>query len=332
MRIGLIYELFEHFPWDPDDPPDADAEWEPEETVRALEEALRLLGHDPIRLGGPEALLRRGRPDVEAALSIAEGRKGRFREARALALLELWGIPYLGSDPLTVALSLDKAWTKDLVAAAGVRTPPYRVYRPGQIPQPDELPGPFPLFVKPRYEGSSKGITVHSRVESFGALCEQVRWVTRTYQQDALVEVFIAGAEFTVAVVGPPEAPRAYPVLQRAVETQTGIGLHALEHRGMPRGAWSYRADWPITGELEQRLQEAALRAYQKLECRDFARADFRVDSEGRVWFLEINPLPTFSPEGTFGVLAEYLGRSYVDFLAELLQPALERLVRLKRP
>nr|BCX00414.1 MAG: D-alanine--D-alanine ligase [Bacteroidota bacterium] len=325
MRIGLIYERFEDFVWDPSDPPDADAEWEPEETVAALERAIAHLGHEPVRLGTPEALLRSGRPAVDAAFSIAEGRAGRFREARILALLELWGIPYIGSDPLTLALSLDKAWTKDLVAAAGVRTPPYRVYRPGEEPDPADLPGPFPLFVKPRYEGSSKGITPQSRVESFSALREQVRWITSTYRQDALVECFIEGGEFTVAVAG-NNPPRAYPVLQRAVEVRTGIGLHALEHRGMPAGNWAYRADWPLTPELEAALQEASLRVYRKLECRDFARLDFRLDPEGRIWFLEINPLPTFAPDGTFGILAQYMGKPYEVFLAELLSPALERL------
>ena len=327
MRIGLIYDVFNRYPWRDDDPPDADAEYEPEETIRALERAVRHLGHEPVRIGTAFDLrdwLAEGL-DVEAAINIAEGTRSRNREAYAPILLEMAGIPYLGSDALTLSLSLDKAWTKDLATAAGVPTPPYRVYIDVEAVDPTDLPA-FPLFVKPRYEGTSKGITARSRVEGVAALCEQVQQITVAYRQDALVERFVeGGGEFTVAVVG-NDPPEALPVLQRAVETTTGIGLHALEHRGAPAGDWDYTLDGTLETELEDRLQDHALRAYEKLECKDFARADFRIDAEGRPWFLEINPLPTFAPDGTFAIIAELMNRDYDAFLAELIKCGLDRV------
>jgi D-alanine-D-alanine ligase len=327
MRIGLIYDVFNRYPWRDDDPPDADAEYEPETTVQVLARAVRRLGHEPVRVGTAYDLRDRLAEglDVGAAITIAEGAHSRNREAYAPILLEMAGIPCLGSDALTLSLSLDKAWTKDLAAAAGVPTPTHRVYSSAEAVDPDDVPG-FPLFVKPRYEGTSKGITAQSRVETVDALRQQVRKITTAYRQDALAEGFIGGGgEFTVAVIG-NAPPQALPVLQRAVETTTGIGLHALEHRGAPSGDWDYTLEDTLEPELEERLQHDAICVYEKLECKDFARADFRVDADGQPWLLEINPLPTFAPDGTFAIIAELMNREYDAFLAELIDRGLRRV------
>ncbi len=329
MRIGLIYDTFDAYPWTEDDPPDADAEYEPEATVEVLEAVVEHMGHTPVRVGTAFDL--RARLDeglaLDAAINIAEGAHSRNREAYAPILLEMAGIPYLGSDALTLSVTLDKAWTKTLVTAADVPTPPHCVFGAAAEVDPDALPS-VPLFVKPRYEGTSKGITPRSRVETVEALREEVDRIAATYDQDALVEGFVeGGGEFTVAVVG-HDPPEALPVLQRAVEPSTGIGLHALEHRGAPSAddEWDYALTGTLDPALEERLQALALRVFRTLDCRDFARADFRVDAEGRPWFLEINPLPTFKPDDTFAIAAEVQGREYVDFLADVFGRGLERL------
>ena len=327
MRIGLIYDVYSAYPWKEGDPPDADAEYEPEATVEALADAIQHIGHTPIRIGtGMDLLHNIESLSIDAALNIAEGAHGRNREAHVPALLELAGIPYLGSDGLTLSLSLDKSWAKDLAVAAGVRTPPYRVYRSSADLQKNSFPGPFPLFVKPRYEGSSKGITPACKVHDFDALSEQIDRLTFAYRQDVLVETFIeGGGEFTVAVVG-NDPPDALPALQRAVEESSRIGLHALERRGFQMPGLSYALDGVLTPELEARLQHDAMLVYEKLECKDFARIDFRVDAAGNPWFLEINPLPTFAPDGTFAILAELIGKPYQEFLADTLRRGLERI------
>ncbi|HMB90793.1 MAG TPA: hypothetical protein VKP65_08095 [Rhodothermales bacterium] len=326
MHVGLIYDVFDAYPWRPDDPPDADAEYEPEETVEVLADALLALGHTPVSIGTARDLLSvLPSLEIDAAISIAEGARSRNREAYAPILLEMAGIPFLGSDALTLSLSLDKAWTKDLAIAAAVPTPAYRVYTSAQDVEADNLPA-FPLFVKPRYEGTSKGITAESKVTSVKALRAQVDQVTATYRQDALVETFVeGGGEFTVAVIGNDPA-EALPVMQRAVEATTRIGLHALEHRGLPQQDWDYILGGSLEPALEKTLQAHALAIYHKLDCKDFARIDFRVDAEGEPWFLEINPLPTFAPDGTFAIVAELVGQSYADFLAEVLARGFRRL------
>jgi D-alanine-D-alanine ligase len=324
MRVGLIYDLFEDYPWVEGEAFDADVENEPEETVVALEKALRALGHDPIRIGPARNLLGgKEIPALDLAVNIAEGGRGRNREGEAPTLLEMHGIPYVGSDALTLSLSLDKAWTKDLARAAGVRTPDYFVASSAK-----GLPGlklPFPLFVKPRYEGSAKGLSSENKVHTAQELETQVARLTELYGQDVIVEEFIEGSEFTVAVVGSAPA-RALPVIQRAVETESGIGLHVLDRKGLPPVTGSYDLPGELTSDLESRLQQAALAVFHKLECKDFARVDFRVDSEGQEWFLEINPLPTFAPDGTFAIMAELEGQTYSEFLATVLSEAIARV------
>ena len=327
MVIGICYELFSDYVWKPGDPPDADAEYEPEETLFALEAALSYLGHNAVRIGSARDLLRKlDVLRVDAALNIAEGAGSRNREAHVPVLLELAGIPHIGSDALTLSLTLDKALSKDLARVAGVPSPEFAVASVDSELDEASLPAPFPLFVKPRYEGSSKGISRHSRVESLPELREQVGRVLSEYHQDALVERFIeGGGEFTVTIVG-NSPPRTLPVLQRAIERDTRIGLHALEHRGASDAPWAYELGASLTPTLEEELGELALRVYRKMECRDFARVDFRTDAEGTPWFLEINPLPTFAPDGTFGVLAQVSGRDYVELLAEVLSYGIDRI------
>ncbi len=373
MRVGLLYDLFEDYPWREGEPTDAAAENEPIETVRALEDAVAALGYEPVRIGTARNLVARlaesGAEDVDArrpasgmgeaallgidiAINIAEGAHHRGREGEVPMLLDMFGIPYIGSDALTLSLSLDKAWTKDLAVQAGLKTPPWAIYRADSFAaesladRPDGLAGQLdgslpelPCFVKPRYEGAAKGISLESKVTTAAELEAQVRRISRSYRQDVLVERFIEGAEYTVAVIG-----RALPAIQRAVDPATGIGLHVLDKHTAepsptvdaaaaanptatsnpaptPEPAWALPGT--LTPDLEARLQGAALRIHHKLECRDFSRSDFRVSPDGEVWFLEINPLPTFAVDGTFAVMAELMGQTYTEFLASLLDDAL---------
>lgn len=325
MRVALIYDLFEHYPWVEGEAFDADVENEPEETVLALEAALMALGHVSVRVGPARNLLSdKDYGDIDVAINIAEGSRGRNREGEAPTLLELFGIPYIGSDALTLSLSLDKAWTKDLVRACGVRTPDSFVCASAEDVNSHASTLSFPIFVKPRYEGSAKGLLAENKVHNLDELKTQVRRLIALYKQDVLVESFVEGSEFTVAVVGHDPA-RTLPVIQRAIEPKTGIGLHVLDRKGLPPVGDAYELPGELTQALETSLQVAALAVFHKLECKDFARVDFRVDEQGREWFLEINPLPTFAPDGTFAIMAELEGKSYPEFLAGVLRDAIAR-------
>lgn len=331
LSIGLVYETFETYPVRPGDPPDAHAEYEPESTIAALESAIESLGHRPLRLGSPHALLsllaEGRRPEVDAALNLAEGHGSRNRESWAPILLELTGIPALGSDALSLSLSLDKAWANRFLAAAGIPIAAQITLADPAAAESASLPADFPLFVKPRWEGTAKGIRRTSRVEDRAALAREVARIGRDYRQPALVEAFIGGPEFTVTVIG-NDPPSVLPAVQRALDPETRIGIHALEGPGReavrPGGA-------PITPGrlepvLEERLAALALRAFTALECRDFARIDFRLTEAGEPVFLEINPLPTFATDGTFAILAELEGTTLDAMLGRCVRAGLVRL------
>src|SRR5262249_5956869 len=235
------------------------------------------------------------------------------------------GIPALGSDGLTLSTTLDKLWAHRVVAAAGVPVPAHASFATAEEAGYAPLPAPFPLFVKPRWEGTAKGIGPSSRVQSRDALVQEVARIVRTYGQPALVEAFLEGPEHTVTlVVHAP--PRALPTLQRAIEVSTRIGAHAVERHPPPPGGWRHVTPGALDASLEAELVTLGRRAFEALECRDFARADFRLDRAGRPYFLEMNPLPTFAPDGSFGIIAELLGRPLDDLLAEVLGEALARL------
>lgn len=334
QRIGLVFETFDSYVRAAGDPDDWAAEYEPLATVEALEAALRSRGHTPVRLGSPHQLLARlGRPgptaaaEIDAALCIAEGFGSRNREAWGPVLLEMAGVATLGSDALTLSLALDKAWTRRALAAEGIRVAAQCVLHEAAAVPSAALPAPFPLFVKPRWEGTAKGIRCSSRVADRAGLEREVARVVADYGQPALVEEFVPGAEYTVAVTH-HAPPRAHPVLQRALDVETGIGLHALgaAGEGASGTARAHVLPGELTPALEAELQRVSLAACAALEVRDFARLDFRLAADGQPVFLEINPLPTFAPDGTFAILAELEGCAFEDWLGDVLQAALDRV------
>jgi len=327
-RLGLVFELRGSLagPAAAGLPPDADAEYEPEETIEALEAAARHAGCEPVRLGSAHDLLRAGSaaglPPVDAALNIAEGYGTRNREAWAPVLLELLGIPMLGSDALSLSLSLDKAWSRDVVAAAGVPVARGASFESVEDAEKFTESIGYPVFVKPRWEGTAKGIVAGSRALDRATLRAAAERVLDTYQQPALVEAFLPGPEYTVTVVG-HAPPRVLPVLQRALDPATGIGVHALaesERTGEPVAAGSL-------GEgLERDLEALTLRVWEALRLRDFARADWKLTEDGRPCFLEVNPLPTFAPDGSFAILAELRGETYEALVGGVIDDGLRRL------
>jgi len=329
LEIGLVFETFETYPHRPGDPADAHVEFEPESTIEALESAIASLGHRPRRLGSPAdvlaAISSQSLSSVDAAFNLAEGMGGRNREAWAPVLLEMAGIPTLGSDALSLSLSLDKAWANAWVAKAGVPVAAQASFASAAEVETAELPDVFPLFVKPRWEGTAKGIRASSRVENREALVAEVARIVEDYAQPALVEAFLPGAEYTVTLIG-NDPPTALPTVQRALERETGIGLHALEGPGNEEVALDHVTPGGLDPELEARLADLSIRAFDALECKDFARADFRLDASGAPIFLEINPLPTFATDGTFAILAELEGTRLDEMLGRCVTAGLIRL------
>ena len=323
FRVGLTYNVKSEFALKPGDPPDLNAEFDHEETVQHIERALREAGHEVVRLGNARRLLERvGKLDVDIVFNIAEGYEGRNRESQVPILLEMLRVPFVGADGLTLGLTLDKVLTKKVLIAEGIPTPKYVEVSDSEKLWAVDLS--YPLIVKLRCEGSSKGLSERSLVNTPDELHRQVRWLLDAYKQSSVfIEEFIEGEEFTVVIIG-NEQPEAYPVVQIALDGQTKLGRKFFHFAYLRSGA-DYLCPAKIPEPLAHRMQELALRTYQAVECRDFGRVDFRVDRKGQPYVLEINPLPSLSTEDVFNCVAKHLGITHHQIINRILDAALAR-------
>ena len=176
----------------------------------------------------------------------------------------------------------------------------------------------FPVILKPRWEGSGIGIDEDAVVYDQSSLEQRAHHLWSRWTEPLLIEAFIDGGELTVLVIG-NDPPMAYPPIQRPIDVRTRLACHVVRHSD----AWD--APLTLTKELEATACQAAVAVFEAVGCRDMARVDFRVDADGRAWFLEINPLPSFDPEGTFGLLAESLGLTYAQLIGRVLDAAIAR-------
>jgi D-alanine-D-alanine ligase len=323
LRVGLTYNVKSEYVLRPEDPPDLNAEFDHDDTVNHIEAALREAGHEVVRLGNARQLLHvNGGLRVDIVFNIAEGYAGRNRESQVPILLEMQGVPYVGADGLTLGLTLDKVLTKKVLVAEGIPTPRYlEVTDPDKLGETDLT---FPLIVKLRCEGSSKGLTPRSVVDTPEALRRQVAHLAGTYKGAPIfIEEFIEGEEFTVAIVG-NESPEVYPVCQVMLDGKTDLGRNFF-HFAYLRSGSDYVCPAPIAPALARQMQDLALRTYQAVECRDFGRVDFRVDRRGEPYVLEINPLPSLSTEDVFNYIAKSRGMTHHQIIGRILQVAIAR-------
>jgi D-alanine-D-alanine ligase len=335
MKIGIAFDLKISSSVPSNSLNDEAEEYDPPETIEALASELERLGHRVVQLGGGRQFLENIlRCDVDLVFNISEGR-GHFRsrEAQVPGVLEMLGLPYVGSDPLTLALCLDKPSAKIIALAGGVPTPGFQVI--------DSIDGldhagafalDFPVIVKPAHEGSSKGIHTGSRVEQLSGLQAKVRTVIETYRQPALVEEFIAGTEVTVGVIGGSPA-QVVGVME--VVPQDGSAenfMYTLDVKRHWRQMVSYRCPPQLPSLCVKELETMATTLFRVLGCRDLARFDFRVDRENRPYFIEANPLPGLSPEyGDLSIMGNLTGWDYARIVRTILDSAMNRQL-LSRP
>ena len=267
------------------------------------------------------------------AFNMSEGMYGVSREAQMPALLEMLRIPYLGSDPLTLSLCLDKARTKEILSYHRIPTAPFHVVR--TLEELERLPVRYPSMVKPLHEGSSKGIFNSCVVRTGDELRTQVDTILSTYDEPALVEDFLPGREFTVAILGNGESLRVLPIVE-------------IRFDSLPPGVnpiYSYEAKWiwdtredpleifdcpaRLSAALKGEIESVAGDTYRVLGCRDWARIDVRLDRDGRPMIMEVNPLPGILPRpednSCFPKAARAAGISYNELINIVLDIALER-------
>lgn len=327
MHVGLTYDLRDEY-LAAGYGEEETAEFDRADTIDALAEALRELGHEPDRVGNARQLVQRlacgDRWDL--VVNIAEGLRGVAREAQVPAILEVYDIPYTFSDPLVMALCLHKGFAKTAVKAAGVPTPNFAVVQ--RLADLEELDLPFPLFAKPVAEGTGKGIGSSSVLHDRSALERVCTKLLAQFRQPVLVETYLPGRELTVGLIGTGPNARVLGTLEIVLLPGAEAAAYSYKNKEFCEELVDYRL---VRVEEDEEVREAeslALNAWRALGCRDAGRIDFRSDAAGRPYFLEANPLAGLHPaHSDLPMLCTRLEIGYSELIDRIIRSAVERLV-----
>lgn len=325
--IGFTYDLKSDLPIKEGDPLDLNAEFDSELTRDLVKSAIESAGHKVVLIGNVKNLLKM-LPDIKVDIifNICEGISSRNREAQVPIILETFGIPYVGSDGLTMSLTLDKIMTKKVIGAEGIPTPHYiGIEKLDNLVNLDHMK--FPMIVKLRNEGTSKGLSDESVVHSNKELEKQAKYLFDRYNNSLLiVEELISGAEFTVPIIGNSRL-EVLPAVQMSIDDKVDLGemIYTFDRVRSTDPRLKYICPAKIDKQLEQKLIDVAVRTYRAVDCRDFGRVDIRVDRNNNPYVLEINPLPSLSPEDVFNLAPYVEGSDYNGAVKKIINAALER-------
>jgi len=325
MKVGIVYNLKKGLAGGADD---MEAEYDNPDTVLAIRAALEKGGAEVTLFEADETLaerLRGNRPDI--VFNIAEGFRGRGREAQIPALLNLLDIPFTGSDETALCVALDKTMCKRLLSAFGVRTPRSQVIAGSEdIGAAASLH--FPLIVKPNAEGSSKGISDVSIVSDAAELRRLVEQDLRLYGEPMLAEEYVDGREFTVGILGNGKETHVFPPMEIAFRrnTQGDYRVYSFGVKKDYKQYIDYHCPAALTPAQDGEMRGMARRAWEALGCRDFTRVDFRMDADGAIYFIEMNPLPGLAPGySDFPMLAGFSGVAYDELVLAVLRAGAKR-------
>ncbi len=333
--IVLLYNQRHLYP-DPDDPrSQLEADFDDPETTHWQIKYLKNLGYKVIPIEADEKAyfkLYRLRKKIDLVFNVAEGIYGLDREAQMPAILEMLQIPYLGSRPLTEAIILDKAKTKEILIANKIPTLKFQVIKNVKEKLIKDLS--FPLIVKPIAQGSSAGITNDSVVDNLSKLYKKIEQLIKTFNQPVLIEPFLKGREFSVAMMGNP--PRILPIIEpnHKILPKNYLPFDSLEVKWYfeeNNGSKNYlQCPAPIDKKLEKKLREICLSTWKSLEIRDWCRIDIKCDEQENPYVLEVNSPPGIIPPEVsmtsyFPLAARAAGINYEELLKQLIEIALKR-------
>jgi D-alanine-D-alanine ligase len=309
-----------------------EVEYDPPHTIELIKHGIEATGHEYVFVEVDQNFaenIKKEKPDL--VFNRAEGLRGNSRESHVPAILEMLEIPYVGSNVLTTAICLNKAWTKKILLYHDISTPKFYVCRTFQ--DADRISKGFPYILKPNEEGSSIGITEENLVTDKTQLNIRLKQMLKEYQQAILVEQFIEGREFSTGILGQvnmdPEILAIleidfskFPEVSGVFGQRAKTVLDSLDH---------YICPAKISRELKGVLEQLSVDIWYALDTKDFARIDFRMDNKGDLFFLEINPLPGMDFDTQENDLSFYpymamkTGYTYDELVRRLLESACNR-------
>ena len=295
-------------------------------------EALEKLGHSAVCHcldGRPRSLKALAGADFDLIFNLTESYAGDdTKDIHIAAYLDLLGIPYTGSGPAGLHLAQDKAVAKRLFHFHGIRTPHFATVYGGRLEWADDIH--FPVIVKPRREDGSIGIDFNAVVGSIKELMERIDAIHADLDTPVLIEEYVEGREFYVAVLG-NDPPEALPVVELNLEDlPAGTPRIAGTEVKWERGTLAYQKtklrvakDLPEATMAE--LQDTAVAACRALEIRDYGRVDFRLAADGTVYTLEVNPNPWLHSTAEFALAARASGRDLTRVVEAIVGMAVTR-------
>ena len=308
-------------------------------TINAIRKSLEERGHSAVAINCNENAyekLYKMRKKIDIVFNIFEGLYGESRESEIPAMLEMMQIPYTGSDPLSLALCLDKIITKRVLLYHGIPTPKFQVFLTGDEKLDSGMK--FPLICKLNHEGSSKGLSKKSIVENETALRKQAGFLVREYRQEVLVEEFIEGTEYSIGILGCGKKIKVLPIMERFYIDPRGIALFEPDeavipllrkmHRKYhlePAGKGGTRPA-QISKELKTKLENMAVASYNACNCKDWCRMEIRMNRKTKkLYVIELNPIAGIDPSYILPRQANLAGMSFADLINTIVDSAVER-------
>ncbi len=299
------------------------------ETINMIKEALEAGGHQVKAFEGDKNIIHALEEFMPTVISgerpglvfnLSYGIQGRARYAHIPGILEMLGIPYVGSGPDTHTVALDKVLTKIVLLQKGLPTPRFTVLETPEftLPLGDDLN--FPLIIKPKGESVSFGLRIVNNNEK---LREGVRAIYDMYKAPTLVEEYIEGREINLGLLG-NNPVEAFPPVE--VIFNEGERIFTYEDKIMTSGRKLEKICPALLAvEVTEKIQSLAIDAFEALGCFDSARIDFRLDDDGNLYILEINSMPSLEPNGSYVYAAEKVGLDYGNLVNRLIKIASQR-------
>ena len=321
MKLALLCNCYENYTLGKDDPNDKFNDMDSRKTINRIRDVLDVGYEVDVIEASPEAFNKLQNGNYDIVFNFSEGIEGANRELYFPAILEMLKIPFTGSDALTMGITFNKELTKKLLIYHGISTPLSFVVDEWDKIQVDNASFGLPWIIKPVHEGSSMGMTKENIVDKEGDAEKKINELLKRYNQPVLVEEFISGREFTVGIIG-NSSLEILPIVEIR-DKGDKEGYNWIWDKS--KESTSYFDCPKLPDELLNKIKELSIKTYRALNCLDWARIDFRMDQNGRLYVIEANGVSGLSDRSAIPFAVEKSGMSFDDFMNKIILTALER-------
>lgn len=320
MLVGFTYDLRSEYLKMGFDKEET-AELDKEETIEGIEKALIYNGYKVEKIGNIRNLIKKLEKGKswDIVFNICEGMYGIGREAQVPALLDAFKIPYVFSDTVVLALTLDKGLTKRVVRDLGIKTPEFFVVKSKDDISKVNLN--YPLFAKPIAEGTGKGISAKSKINNEKELKRVCCSLLKKFNEPVLVEEFLPGREFTVGLLGTGSDAKALGTMEVLFGKKAEKNAYSYQNKENYQGKIDYTVP---EKEIVKKCEELSLKVWKGLGCRDAGRIDVRIDKNNIPNFIEINPLAGLNLfHSDLPIIAKLKGIDFNNLIKMIMDSAL---------